>query len=511
MLWEDYTARRALSSRAINRGTGVKKRVLFAGLYHETNTFLEGHTPASAFKILRGREMLSARGDATPLGGALAEAEKRGWVVVPSLDMRANPSATVEDAAVELFWSEFSARGSFSELDAIFLVLHGAMVSESCDDVEGEILSRIRASRGAGELLIGGVMDLHANFTARMAQNSDAQIAYRTNPHIDARSAAEDAVAILDRIIESGKKPATVREHPPVIWPPAGTDTSVDPMRTLEAMARKIERERPEILAVNVLAGFALADTPETGVSFTAITTGDISEAKSALAELSRWAFDHRALGDVQAKPIEEVMSRLREHARGPILLVEPSDNIGAGAPGDGTGVLRALVKHRVNNAAVVINDADAVARISRLPVGSRVTVPIGGKGSRLDAGPVELDVELLSTSDGRFELEDKRSHLASMTGEQIDMGPCAVVRHEGVRILLTSRPTPPFDLGQFRSQGIEPKSLFVIGVKAAVAHRQAYDPIAVASYFVDTPGPCSMNVKSLPYRKVRTNQVSES
>jgi microcystin degradation protein MlrC len=72
------------------------------------------------------------------------------------------------------------------------------------------------------------------------------------------------------------------------------------------------------------------------------------------------------------------------------------------------------------------------------------------------------------------------------------------------VTILLTSRATPPFDLGQWRSQGIDPESLHVIGVKAAAGHRQAYDPIAAASYTVDTPGPCAENLRQLPYHHVR-------
>jgi microcystin degradation protein MlrC len=77
-------------------------------------------------------------------------------------------------------------------------------------------------------------------------------------------------------------------------------------------------------------------------------------------------------------------------------------------------------------------------------------------------------------------------------------------VRHAGIRILLTSRKTPPFDLGQWRSQGVNPEELSVIGVKAAVAHRRAYDPIAHASYTVDTPGPCSSNLRGFPFRHVR-------
>jgi microcystin degradation protein MlrC len=85
-----------------------------------------------------------------------------------------------------------------------------------------------------------------------------------------------------------------------------------------------------------------------------------------------------------------------------------------------------------------------------------------------------------------------------------IDMGPCAVVRHDGARILLTSRKTPPFDLGQWRSQGIEPESLSVIGVKAAVAHRRAYDKIARYSYTVAIPGPCSSDLRTFPWKHIR-------
>ncbi|MBI1899524.1 MAG: MlrC C-terminal domain-containing protein [Planctomycetia bacterium] len=298
----------------------------------------------------------------------------------------------------------------------------------------------------------------------------------------------------------------TLFEQPHVVWPPTGVATADDPMRTLEKMARQIEREHPEILAVNVFAGFAFADTPDTGVSFSAVTVGDAGTARRELARLSAWAVEHRQLGNVCDPPIDDVMPRVLAHKEGPVLLVEPSDNIGGGAPGDGTGVLKALLKHNVPNAAVVINDPAAVAKCHAAAIGQKLRLSIGGKCCRppLTSGPAELEVELLSKSNGRFELLDRHSHLASMCGVHVDMGNCAVVRHGGIRILLTTRKTPPFDLGQLTSQGIDPASLFVIGVKAAVAHRRAYDPIAKASYTVDTPGPCSSNVRSFPYQKIR-------
>ncbi len=116
----------------------------------------------------------------------------------------------------------------------------------------------------------------------------------------------------------------------------------------------------------------------------------------------------------------------------------------------------------------------------------------------------MEVDATLVRLTDGQFELEDKQSHLASMAGTQIDMGPCAVVTAKNVTILLTSRATPPFDLGQWRSQGIEPGEFQVIGVKAAVGHRRAYDHLARSSFTVRTPGPGTSDLLALPYRKIR-------
>jgi microcystin degradation protein MlrC len=275
-------------------------------------------------------------------------------------------------------------------------------------------------------------------------------------------------------------------------------------MRALEAAARRIEAESPDLWAVNVAAGFAFADTPDTGVSFSAVTDGDEDEARARLRELRRLAEALKQQGNVTEPPVAEVMARLSPLPPGLTVIVEPSDNIGGGAPGDGTGLLRALVQQRVPNAAIAIKDPGAVLALAASPVGSRARIALGGKGSRLDAGPLTLEVELVSRSDGRFALEDKQSHLASMAGDSFDMGPCAVVRHAGLTILITSRKTPPFDLGQWRGQGIEPAELSVIGVKAAVAHRRAYDPIAARMWWVDTPGPCTSNLRSLPYRRVR-------
>lgn len=482
-------------------------RVLVAGLFHETHTFLEGRTQLADFEVRLGDELLKCAGDASPLGGALEAAKGFGWTVLPTADFRASPSATVADEVVATFWRELRQRAE-PELkrgvDGIFLVLHGAMVSESLPDVEGELLARLRALPGAERVPIFGVFDLHANFSPTMAAHTNCLVAYRENPHTDGRESAVRAAKLLQRCFETGQVPRMVFEPTPIVWPPTGTGTANEPMRGLEAYARSIEDDAPEIWVANAVAGFSFADTRDTGVSFSVCTTARDTNARAALKDLSNLALRTRELGNATEPPVDEVLAKLLPAPPGLTVLVEPSDNIGGGAPGDGTGLLRAMLRHRLPNCALALNDPEAVAQLAALPLGARVTLPLGGKGSRLDAGPLMLEVELLSRRDGRFKLEDKQSHLASMCGDGFDMGPCAVVRHGEVTLLLTSRKTPPFDLGQWRSQGLEPRDFSFLGVKAAVAHRRAYDPIAARMLWVDTPGPCTSNVRALPYRRIR-------
>lgn len=484
-------------------------RVLFAGLFHETHTFLEGLTGLEDFQIARGPEMLAARGDSSPMGGALDFAARAGWRVIPTVDYRAQPGPTVADGVWEAFWEDFTARAArliaVGEVDAIYLVLHGAMATESCPDVEGEFLQRLRALPRAMGLPVAGVFDLHANFSQRMADHAQILVAYRENPHTDAREAAVRAGELLQRALESGVTPRMHHRRLPLVWPPTGTGTADDPMKTLEARAREWEAAAPgELWAVNVVAGFSFADTPETGVSVNAVSAPGSeagARAAEALESLAELAWRLRGRGNVTDPPADEVLDRLSPAPPGLTVLVEPSDNIGGGAPGDGTGLLRAMVRHGLENAAIAIADPAAVARLAGVALGGQVRLAIGGRGSRLDPGPLELEVTLVSRNAGRFELEDKQSHLASLTGDFFDMGPCAVVRHAGLALLLTSIKTPPFDLGQWRSQGIEPASLSFIAVKAAVAHRRAYDGIAARMLWVDTPGPCSSRLDRLPYR----------
>jgi microcystin degradation protein MlrC len=486
-------------------------RVFVGGLFHETHCFLPGQTAWEDFSVLEGPSLWRARGESSPLGGVLDFAAEHSWEVVPGIMANAMPGPIVQDRVWERLWERWEAlaRPAFQQdLDAVYLVLHGACVTESYRDLEGELLQRLRALPGAGSVPIFGVFDLHANFSPAMAERSACLVAYRENPHRDARESATRAAALLERAFRAGRMPRQYSLRAPLIWPPPGTGSDQEPMKSLLAMARRLEKEQADFWAVNVIAGFAFSDTPDTGVSFSIVTDGPADRAEQALEQLVDEAMRNAQAGCVRESSLDEVMQELRRQADegeldGLAVIAEPSDNIGGGAPGDGTGLLRGLVEYQIPRAAVCLCDPESVQRLQGLATGQCLELRLGGKGSELDVGPYSLECTLLRCGEGRFELEDKCSHLASMTGDWFDMGPCAVVQHQGLTILLTSQRTPPMDLGQWHHMGVAVEKLFAVGVKAAVAHRQAYDPIARQHWSVSTAGPCQSDPRRFAYRWV--------
>ncbi len=486
-----------------------KKRILLAGLFHETNTFAPGEMGLERFAVTLDPQAWQARkGDGSPVGALLEEAERYGWELLLSVDARATPGAMPTSEVFDFFWRELEAVATSpaaEQLDGVFLVLHGAMVSPGLPDVEGELLRRLREIPALASLPLFGVLDLHGNITETMARHSQGLLVYRKNPHTDAAETAVRAAALMEKTLSQGLKLATRYVPTGIIWPPTGTATAAEPMLSLEAFARSEERDGIE--EINVFAGFAHADTPQTGVSFTIVydTERVAPERLEAVsAQLVALAEEKKQLGLPEEWDLDAALSDALEKGVYPALLVEPADNIGGGATGDGTAIFRALLRHKVQGGGVILADPESVAALQGAAPGSLHELKLGGKRFPLDPGPVAVRARLVSLSDGKFVLEDRHSHAASMGGVHIDMGPSAVVEVEGVTVLLTTRRTAPMDLGQWRSQGIDPASLKVIGVKAAVAHRQAYDRIAKASYWVRTPGPCTSDLLSLPFREVR-------
>ena len=276
--------------------------------------------------------------------------------------------------------------------------------------------------------------DLHGTLTPQMGDLCDCMIFYRECPHTDHFDSAVLSSELLARCLKTGVRPKHLVLVTPIVWPPTGTGTRDGPMRALEDAARRIEKDVPGVLAVNVVGGYAFSDVPYAGVAFSIITEGsDADGAEQRLRELARIAWDMREGGIPKQHDLDRVVREFKstdERAQG---------SGAAGRAGRQYRRRRAGRRHRCDAGAAEIRHRRAPASSSPIPkawrrwqdvpIGGKITLPIGGKGSPLDPGPVTLEVELVSRSDGVFELEDKNSHLVGSLGKIIHMGPSAVVQ----------------------------------------------------------------------------------
>jgi microcystin degradation protein MlrC len=229
--------------------------VFLASLFHETHSFVDEITSWDSMKFRRGSELLARAGDGSTVDGFLGVAKEQGWQVMAGTEMAATPSGLIDDAIFEAYCSEVISQlhGTVQRIDAIWLSLHGAMVTTRNHDPEGDLLERIRALPGLADVPLFGVFDLHATMTERMATHADGLVAYRNNPHTDAHAAAALSARLLARCLATGQRPSMLHRTLPFVWPPTGTGTADVPMHQLNCEARRIEATDPAIWAVNVV------------------------------------------------------------------------------------------------------------------------------------------------------------------------------------------------------------------------------------------------------------------
>src|SRR6266511_2034042 len=210
---------------------------------------------------------------------------------LPFSPLRANslvPSGIVEQRAYLRLRDELvGGLRAAGPLDGVCLLLHGAMLVEHIWSGEADLVREIRAALGYGPL-IAARLDMHANLTPEFASKVDLWTAFRTAPHRDIHATLARALELLVRALRTGRRPRPVFVPVPLLLQGEKAMTDYEPMRSLQALARALER-RPGILSADLLVGFGWADAPHSSSSVVAIAAGaeHLPAARAAAAELA--------------------------------------------------------------------------------------------------------------------------------------------------------------------------------------------------------------------------------
>ena len=153
----------------------------------------------------------------------------------------------------------------------------------------------------------------------------------------------------------------------------------------------------------------------------------------------------------------------------------------------------------------MAIYDPEAVKQAVRLGVGGEFKAGVGGKTNADHGAPIAIRGEVKLIYDGQY-IETEARHGGR---RYLDQGLTAVIHVEGSTrdipnvLLLVSRRHTPFSIHQLTSAGIYPERQRILVVKAAVAFRAAYEPIAARIIEVDTPGDTTVNPNNRVYKNI--------
>jgi microcystin degradation protein MlrC len=482
-------------------------RIAVGGFLHESHSFAPRPTTYQDFVLpggfpglAQGQAMLDAvRDTSVPLAGAMAAAAEQDVQLVPLAWCFANPAGPVQDSAFEriaaLIGAALSAALDQAPLDGIYLDLHGAMLSDSFADAEGELLRRVRAIAGP-DLPLTISLDPHANLTRQMVALADAAVPFRTYPHIDMREAGAQAMRLLLARIARGAPWARAFRQLDFWIPLGGQCTLVPPMQ--DVMTRRAEQARHNgVVELGFCFGFPYADFPDAGIALAAYAeTQDIADAT---ADAFAAFVAGREAGFVpDTLPAAPAVARAIAAPRGPVVLADTQDNPGGGGHGDTTGLLAELVRQNAQGALVcLINDADSAAACHAAGQGAELALSLGGKS---DGAPFACRAHVVRVLDGRFTLTGPMG-----AGNPADLGPCALIAvAPGVQVIVVSRKMQALDQAIIRHAGIEPADCRIIALKSSVPFRADFAPIAAEIIVALAPGPVVADPSTLPFRNLR-------
>jgi microcystin degradation protein MlrC len=474
-------------------------KFFIAHLATETNTFAATPTGLGAFEEIGIFHGDASRRDPQGAGAfmrylrGLIEAD--GGQVVESLCTLAQPAGrTVGPVYAALRDDILADLRAAMPVDAVQLLLHGAMAAEGCDDCEGDLAARIREIVGP-EVAIGLELDLHCHFTELMRKSADVIIAFKEYPHIDTDERGRELYRILTDVAARRVRPVTAVFDCRMVglW-----HTTREPMQGFVRAMEAAERE-PGVLSVSLGHGFPWGDVPEAGAKLWVVTDNDEALASEVAGRLGAEFWRLRDAIGPEVSGIDEALDEALDAldttpGQGPVVLADIADNPGGGAAGDSTFILRRLIERGVANVALgALWDLGAVHLCKSAGVGAELDLRVGGKCGPASGAPVDLRVTVRAIVD---------NHTQSALGTRERLGDCVWVEAaNGLHIVLCSIRTQTYGTDAFTGLGLGLADKALIVVKSTQHFHAEFAPLARKVLYVTTPGAMSFDFTAIPYR----------
>ncbi|KAJ5200865.1 Microcystin LR degradation protein MlrC [Penicillium cf. griseofulvum] len=471
--------------------------IAIAGLACETSTFSPARTLRGAFHPRRGPEVVEKYGFLNH-GTHLADtADWKGTLIGHALPGGVVVRADFEQLSREIL-DRLAAIVASTPIDGLWYDIHGAMCVEGMEDIEAELLRRIRTVIGP-DVLVSASMDLHGNVSRELAHQTDLITCYRMAPHEDALETKERAcrnlVHVLTSRTDTGRvdRPLKAWVPVPILLPGEQTSTRNEPAKTLYSLVPEIEAME-NVLDAAIWVGYAWADEPRnhavvmvTGWNKTAVFRG----AKRLASLFWRVHKDFHFVAPTGS--FAECIDNALGSSNKPFFISDSGDNPTAGGSGDVTFGLSELLKRQEfwkdNGATVIyasIPGPQAIDVIVKAGVGTTVTVTAGAQVDNLHAGPITMTGRVHSIKYGDSDAEVE-----------------AVLQVGSVFAILTKSRKPYHHESDFIGLDLSPRATNIVIVKIGYLEPELFD-MAADWMLALTPGGVDQDLQRLGHHHIR-------
>ncbi len=461
-----------------------QKRVLTLGIRHESNTFSTLLTKESDFKVLRGADVIKDQ--------LWADVFKKANIeIIPTLHAYAWPGGVVERKAFESFRNEIlDSIKNAGQLDGIYMDMHGALHAEGFEDAQATLIKEIRDIVGK-KILISGSFDLHGNLSPDFVKNIDLITAYRTAPHRDGAETRARAAQMLAEALEFGYRPHIESVVIPILVPGEKSITEVEPLHSIYTQIPDIIKNEG-LIDVSIFAGYCWADLKRSAMRVFVVAKNKqySTVAKNAAGSLAQqiWSNREKLELDVPSGSIDEMIIKSEDYPGKTVFISDSGDNTTAGAPGDNTQVLDALLKHKAENALMAgIVDSEALHACIDAGVGKSIRINLGGRVDTVFGKPLKINAKVVFVSPDSVMITDRGA---------------AVIETDGVKTVILKSRRSFIEIKDFKEVGLNPVDFRIVVVKLGYLYPELRD-IAPVHLIALTTGFCNLDMRSLPFKNV--------
>jgi microcystin degradation protein MlrC len=334
-------------------------------------------------------------------------------------------------------------------------------------------------------------LDPHCHLTTKRVSLCDVVILYKEFPHTDVVDRAEDLLTLVLRTIRREIRPVMsmydcrqIGSYPTTLPLMRGF---VDKLMAMEG--------HDGILSISVAHCFPYADVPELTGRVLVVADGDKARADRVATEIGEEFVSFRGRSAPPYLDVDEGITVAVAANAHPVVMADPADNAGGGAPTDNTTILRRLIERDVQGAALgPIWDPVAVRLCFDAGLGATFPLRFGGKIAPSSGAPVDATVTVTGLA---------RDCQQSFGPTKVKLGDCAAIRVGGVEVVLITNRTQALGLELFRNVGIEPTERKMLVVKSTNHFMAAFGPIAKKVLYIDSDGPIPRDYTRIAYTKV--------